>query len=194
VQKKPFSSSCGLPFEICHNDLTSPVHRIHWSLFFLHVHMLSATPFLCKKKLTQHFFCPRLLQASWATVVILFTTPCSDVLFQDCTETPKAYHQCRLVLQVEMKSSQVVSLAHFTCSKCVKIISFPKLSWRIRCINHRLKCVSFRVVWWSMDTGLCPFATVSRFKAGDGHPLLGSSSSSSHPSLNLLNYSDMHVR
>jgi len=114
----------------------SPVHRIHWSLFFLHAHMLGESLPACINHWPTLFY-PQLLQASWTSMMILFISPCSDVLFQDHTETPKTCHQCRLVWQVEMKFSfRVVRLCSFFLSmrlnwtNCVNIFFLPKSLWK----------------------------------------------------------------
>ena len=114
----------------------SPIHRIHWSLFFLHAHMLGESlPVYINHWPT--LFYRQLLQASWASMMISFISPCSDVLFQDHTETSKTRHQCRLVWQVEMTfSSQVVRLCSIFLSmrlywtNCVNIFLLPKSLWR----------------------------------------------------------------
>lgn len=115
---------------------TSPVHRIHWPLFFLHAHMLGESlPVFIKHWPT--LFYPQLLQASGASMMIPFISPCSDVLFQDHTGTPNTHHKCRLVWQVEMKfSSRVVRLCSVFLSmklywtNCVNIFLLPKSLWR----------------------------------------------------------------
>jgi hypothetical protein len=70
----------------------SPVCRINWSLFFLRAHMLGESVLVYINNWPASFY-PQLLQASWTIVMISFISLCSDVLFQNHSETPKPHHQ-----------------------------------------------------------------------------------------------------
>lgn len=116
--------------------------------------------------------------------MILFTTPCIDHFFQDCTETQKRLFSSNSNWQVMDWSSKSgcslwkLSICSFGLSETVwnGLGAYVPLSqiWRIWSVISHLQCIWFSInltlIKLSLAISLWTSAADSRFWAVDGHP------------------------